>query len=73
MEGITPLAQLDIRADDLSGVWYRWVRSINDYLLAIDLVGTSKVAERRKLALFRHIGGEDVRESCILRWSFLVP
>ncbi|KAF6031683.1 hypothetical protein EB796_009977 [Bugula neritina] len=62
MEGITPPAQLDIRADDLSGVWRRWVRSFNDYLLAIDLAGTSKVAERRKLALFRHVGGEDVRE-----------
>ena len=48
MEGITPPAQLDIRADDLSGVWRRWVRSFNDYLLAIDLVGTSKVAERKK-------------------------
>jgi len=53
MEGITPPAQLDIRADDLSGVWRRWVRSFNDYLLAIDL---------ESLVLFKHVGGEDVRE-----------
>jgi len=42
MEGITPLAQLDMKADDLSGVWRRWLKSFNDYFLAIDLIGTSK-------------------------------
>jgi len=62
MEGITPPSHLDLRADDLSGAWRRWVRSFNDYLLAIDLVATTKAAEKQKLALFRHVGGEDVRE-----------
>ncbi|XP_067945085.1 uncharacterized protein [Watersipora subatra] len=62
MEGISPPQQLDLRANDLAGEWRRWVRSFSDYLLAIDLVGTSGANERRKLALFRHVGGEDVRE-----------
>ena len=38
------------------------MRSFQDYLLAIDLVNTTKAAEKRKLALFRYVGGEDVRE-----------
>ena len=46
---------------DALPIW-RWVRSFNDYLCAIDLVATSKAAEKRKLALFRCVGGEDVRE-----------
>lgn len=62
MEGISPPGHLDLRAEDLAGEWRRWVRSFNDYLLAIDLVANTKAAEKRKLALFRHVGGEDVRE-----------
>ena len=62
MEGISPPGQLNLRAEDLAGEWRRWVRSFNDYLCAIDLVATSKAAEKRKLALFRCVGGEDVRE-----------
>ena len=62
MEGISPPQQLDLRATDLSSVWRRWIRSFNDYLLAINLVDGSAAAERRRLALFRHVGGEDVRE-----------
>jgi hypothetical protein len=62
MEGILPPAQVNLRAVDLSSEWRRWVRSFNDYLLAIDLTGTSRAAEKRKLALLRHAGGEDVRE-----------
>ncbi|KAF6030546.1 hypothetical protein EB796_011147 [Bugula neritina] len=42
--------------------WRRWIRSFEDYLLAIDLTANSRAAEKRKLALFRHCGGEDVRE-----------
>jgi hypothetical protein len=62
MEGISPPQQLDLRCNDLAGEWRRWNRSFNDYLLAIDLVAETRAAERRKLALFRHVGGEDVRE-----------
>ena len=62
MEGILPPQQLDLRCEDLSGEWRRWQRAFSDYLLAIDLTGTTKPAEKRKLALFRHAGGEDVRE-----------
>ncbi|XP_067939593.1 uncharacterized protein [Watersipora subatra] len=62
MEGIHPPQQLNLRAVDLSGEWRRWVRSFRDYLLAINLVAADQVSERRKLALFRHVGGEDVRE-----------
>lgn len=62
MEGILPPSTLNLRANDLSNEWRRWIRSFEDYLLAIDLVAVNKAAERRKLALFRHAGGEDVRE-----------
>ncbi|XP_067947485.1 uncharacterized protein [Watersipora subatra] len=62
MEGILSPQQLDLRCEDLSGEWRCWQRAFSDYLLAIDLTGTTKAAEKRKLALFRHAGGEDVRE-----------
>jgi len=62
MEGISPPGQLNLRAEDLSGEWRRWIKSFEDYLLAMDLTANSKTAEKRKLALFRHCGGEDVRE-----------
>ena len=62
MDGIVPPGSLNLRASGLAGEWRKWVRSFDDYLLAIDLVATSVAAERRKLALFRHVGGEDVRE-----------
>jgi len=62
MEGISPPGQLNLRAEDLSGEWWRWIRSFEDYLLAIDLTANSRAGEKRKLALFRHCGGEDVRE-----------
>ena len=62
MEGILPPTQLDLRASDLSSEWRRWRRAFTDYLLAINLIDGGAVVEKRKLALFRHIGGEDVRE-----------
>ena len=62
MEGIVPPQQINLRATDLASEWRRWSRAFNDYLLAINLVGGSAAEEKRKLALFRHIGGEDVRE-----------
>lgn len=62
MDGISPPQHLDLRSEDLSGEWRRWQRAFSDYLLAIDLTATTKATERRKLALFRHAGGEDVRE-----------
>ena len=57
MEGISPPGQLNLRAEDVAGGWRRWVRSFNDYLCAIDLVATTKAAEKRKLALFRCVWG----------------
>lgn len=62
MEGILPPSQLNLRASDLSTEWRRWSRAFSDYLLAINLIAETEAAEKRKLALFRHIGGEDVRE-----------
>lgn len=62
MEGILPPSQLNLRANDLASEWRRWKRAFSDYLLAINLVDGAAAVEKRKLALFRHIGGEDVRE-----------
>jgi len=42
MEGISPPGQLSLRAEDLSGEWRRWIRSFEDYLLAIDLTANSR-------------------------------
>jgi len=42
MEGISPPGQLNLRADDLSGEWWRWIRSFEDYLLSIDLTAKSR-------------------------------
>lgn len=62
MEGISPPSSLNLRASDLSSEWRRWIRAFEDYLLAINVIDNTKPVERRKLALFRHVGGEDVRE-----------
>lgn len=42
--------------------WCRCEWCFNDYLLAIGLIETTTVAVKGKLALFRQVGGEDVRE-----------
>ena len=70
MEGILPPGHLDLRAEDLSGEWRRWVRSFSDYLVAIDLTGTTKANEKRKLALFRHAGGGRMSGNYTHRWNF---
>ena len=62
MDGISPPGALNLRAGDLSSEWRKWIRAFQDYLLAIDVTAETVAAERRKLALFRTIGGEDVRE-----------
>ena len=62
MDGISPPGQLDLRSKDIAGEWRKWSRAFEDYLLAIDVTAGTLAAEKRKLALFRHVGGEDVRE-----------
>ena len=62
MEGITPPQPIDMRASDLAGEWRKWQMAFTDYLLAINVVKDDKAVEKRKLALLRHCGGEDLRE-----------
>ncbi|XP_067940194.1 uncharacterized protein [Watersipora subatra] len=62
MDGILPPGQLDLRSKDIAGEWRKWSRAFEDYLLAIDVAAGTLAAEKRKLALFCHVGGEDVRE-----------
>lgn len=62
MEGLSAPGAVDLRSKDLASEWRRWSRAFEDYLLAINVVDGTAPVEKRKLALFRHIGGEDVRE-----------
>lgn len=58
MDGIFPSSSL--RGNNLSREWHKWVRACGDYLLAINVIDNTPPVERRKLAMFRHVGGEDV-------------
>jgi len=53
MEGISPPGQLNLRAEDLAREWRRWIRSFEDYLLAIDLTANSRAAEKKEISLIQ--------------------
>ena len=59
---LPPPKELDLKAPDLATVWRRWRRTFENYLVALGVVGNSEKDEARKVAIFLHCGGEDVRE-----------